>query len=157
MFSSNVRLFNLCIWYTQKKQRNFGWKFLISSVRQMIRKKAGAILLNPMLLICYPNLYQNINSHLLPLHISYRRSGEKLLKYQANSSSVIPSLILVHDSSVLKSIQIWYWSLLGFNLMEPSRYHGFPPVFWPHIVRLFGWDLCVLFCRRELGRVSNFK
>ena len=28
---------------------------------------------------------QNFNSHLLPLHISYRSSGEKLLKYQANN------------------------------------------------------------------------
>ena len=30
----------------------------------------------------------NLNSHLLPLFISYRSSGEKLIKYQANSSCV---------------------------------------------------------------------
>ena len=38
---------------------------------------------------------QNLNSHLLPLFISYRSSGEKLIKYQANSSCVIMSLILM--------------------------------------------------------------
>ena len=39
--------------------------------------------------------YQNLNSHLLPLLISYRSSGEKLIKYQANSSCVIMSVILM--------------------------------------------------------------
>ena len=47
---------------------------------------------------CHPltfkPLYQNFNSHLLPLHISYTISGE-LLKYQANSPCVILPFILV--------------------------------------------------------------
>ena len=38
---------------------------------------------------------QNLNSHLLSLFISYRSSGEKLIKYQANSSCVITSVILM--------------------------------------------------------------
>ena len=38
----------------------------------------------------------NLNSHLLPLFISYRSSGEKLIKYQANSSCVIVSVILMN-------------------------------------------------------------
>ena len=36
-----------------------------------------------------------LRSHWLPLFISYRSSGEKLIKYQANSSCVIMSLILM--------------------------------------------------------------
>ena len=36
-----------------------------------------------------------MNSHLLPLFISYRSCGEKLIKYQANSSRVIMSVILM--------------------------------------------------------------
>ena len=35
-----------------------------------------------------------MNSHLLPKFILYRISGEKLIKYQANSSWVIMSVIL---------------------------------------------------------------
>ena len=38
---------------------------------------------------------QNLNSHLLPLFISYRISGEKFRKYQANSSCVIMSVIVM--------------------------------------------------------------
>ena len=45
---------------------------------------------------------KNLNSHLLPLFISYRGSGEKLIKYQGNSSScVIMSIILM--TTVLQS------------------------------------------------------
>ena len=36
-----------------------------------------------------------MNSLLLPLFISYRSSGEKLIKYQANSSWVIMFVILM--------------------------------------------------------------
>ena len=45
-----------------------------------------------------------MNSHLLPLFISYRKSGEKLIKNQANSSCVIMSRNSHH--SVLQSIYI---------------------------------------------------
>ena len=38
---------------------------------------------------------QNLNSHLLPLFVSYRSNGEKLIKYQVNSSCVIMSVILM--------------------------------------------------------------
>lgn len=55
-------------------------------------------------------------SHLLPQHISCRGSGEKLLKYQANPSCVIPSLILLttlfYKALILQG-EIWCWSLLG--------------------------------------------
>ena len=36
-----------------------------------------------------------MNSHLLPLFISYRSSGEKLIKDKANSSCVIKTVILM--------------------------------------------------------------
>ena len=42
-----------------------------------------------------PNKHQNSNSRLLPLFIFYRSSGEKLIKYQATSSCVIISVILI--------------------------------------------------------------
>ena len=42
-----------------------------------------------------PNKHQNSNSRLLPLFIFYRSSGEKLIKYQATSSCVIMSVILI--------------------------------------------------------------
>ena len=42
-----------------------------------------------------PNKHQNSNSRLLPLFIFYRSSGEKLIKYQATSSCVIMSVILM--------------------------------------------------------------
>ena len=38
---------------------------------------------------------RNLNSQLLPLLISYRSNREKLIKYQANSSCVIMSVILM--------------------------------------------------------------
>ena len=38
---------------------------------------------------------QNLNSHLLPLFITYKSSGEKLIKYKANSSCVTMSVILM--------------------------------------------------------------
>ena len=38
---------------------------------------------------------QNLKSHMLVLFISYRCSGENLIKYQANSSCVIMSVILM--------------------------------------------------------------
>ena len=62
-----------------------------------------------------------MNSHLLPLFISYRSSGEKLIKYQANSSGVIMimSIILVttlfYKALVLHGEFIWCWSLLGLK------------------------------------------
>ena len=42
-----------------------------------------------------PNKHQNSNSRLLPLFIFYRSSREKLIKYQATSSCVIMSVILM--------------------------------------------------------------
>ena len=38
---------------------------------------------------------QNLHSHLLPLFVSYRSNGEKLIKYQVNSSCVIMFVILI--------------------------------------------------------------
>ena len=59
-----------------------------------------------------------MNSHLLPLFISYRSSGEKLIKYQANSSCVIMSVILMtilFDKSLILQGEIWCWSPLGLK------------------------------------------
>ena len=38
---------------------------------------------------------QNLNSHLFPLFISYKSSRDRLITYQANSSCVIRSVILM--------------------------------------------------------------
>ena len=45
---------------------------------------------------------QNVNSHLLPLSFPCRSSGEKLIKYQANSSCVIMFGILSHARGHLR-------------------------------------------------------
>ena len=59
-----------------------------------------------------------MNSQLLPLFIFYRSSGEKLIKYQANSSCVIMSVILIttlfYKALILRG-EIWCWSLLGLK------------------------------------------
>ena len=44
---------------------------------------------------------QNLNSHLLHLFISYRCSGEKLVKYHVNSSCMIMSVILLTTLLIL--------------------------------------------------------
>ena len=54
-----------------------------------------------------------------PYSISYRSSGEKLIKYQAiNSSFVIMSVILMttlfYNALILQG-EIWCWSLFGLN------------------------------------------
>ena len=51
----------------------------------------GRITFNPL----NPKIIINWNSHLLPLFISYRSSGEKLINYRANTSCVIMSVILM--------------------------------------------------------------
>ena len=53
-----------------------------------------------------------MNSHLLPLFVSYRSSGEKLITYQANSSCVSNS----HNHSVLQSIDITRRNLMLITL-----------------------------------------
>ena len=54
----------------------------------------------------------------MPLFISCRSSGKKLIKYQANSSCVIMSVILMttlfYKASILQG-EIWCWSLLGLK------------------------------------------
>ena len=59
-----------------------------------------------------------MNSHSLPLFISYRSSGEKLIKYQENSSCVIMSVILMttlfYKALILQG-EIWCWLLLGLK------------------------------------------
>ena len=48
-----------------------------------------------MFTLTFKPLDQDLNSRLLLLFISYRSSGEKLIRYQANSSCVIMSVILM--------------------------------------------------------------
>ena len=59
-----------------------------------------------------------MNSQLLSLLISYRSSEEKLIKYQANSSCVIMSVILI-TTLFYKALklqgEIWCWSLLALK------------------------------------------
>ena len=61
---------------------------------------------------------QNLNSHLLPLFISYRSGGEKSIKNQVNSSSLITSVILMttlfYKTLILQG-EIWCWSILGLK------------------------------------------
>ena len=53
-----------------------------------------------------------------PQFISYRSSGEKLIKYQPNSSCVIMSVLLMttlfYKALILQG-EIWCWSLLGLK------------------------------------------
>ena len=63
-----------------------------------------------------------MNSRLLPLFISYRSSGEKLIKYQPNLSCVIMPVILMQ----LCFTKHWYYkekfdaaSLLGLKGLNP--------------------------------------
>ena len=64
-----------------------------------------------------------MNSHLSPLFILCRRSGEKFIKYQANSSRVIMSVILMttlfYKALILQG-EIWCWSLLGLKGLKWS-------------------------------------
>ena len=54
----------------------------------------------------------------MPLFISYRSSGEKLIKYQANSYCVIMFVNLIttlfYKAFTLRG-EIWCWSLLGLK------------------------------------------
>ena len=67
-----------------------------------------------------------MNSHLLPPFISYRSSGKnsKLIKYQANSSCVIMSVILMTSlfyKELILQGEIWCWSLLRLKGLIPSN------------------------------------
>ena len=68
---------------------------------------------------------------MLPLFISYRSSGEKLIKYQENSSCVIMSVILTttlfYKALTLQG-EIWYWSLLGLKGLNMFMYGTMPQV-----------------------------
>ena len=62
---------------------------------------------------------------LLPLFISYRSNVEKLMKYQANSSCMIMSLILMttllYKALILQG-KIWCWSLLGLKGLRGASF-----------------------------------
>ena len=55
---------------------------------------------------------------MFPLFTSYRSSGEKLIKYQANSSCLIMSVILMitlfYKALILQG-EIWCWSIWGLK------------------------------------------
>ena len=70
--------------------------FLSKEKERVTQKFPGFNPLNPKI--------KNLNSHLLPLFISYIGSGEKVKKFQANSSCVIMSIILMNNWSVLQSM-----------------------------------------------------
>ena len=97
---------------------------------------------------------------LLPLFISYRSSGEKLIKYQANSSCVIMSVILMttlfYKALILQG-EIWCWSLLrwcytGRFVMTISAQHSVTTLLLHWFERLqycFNiWTLCCAKNRR---------
>ena len=84
-----------------------------------------------------------MNSHLLPLFISYRSSGEKLIKYQANSSCVIMFVILMttlfYKALILQG-ENWCWSLLGLKglrELSPTQISLILPI--SNILRCFDW------------------
>ena len=60
------------------------------------------------------------------LFIYHRSSGDKLIKYQANTSCVILSLIfmttLLYKALLLQG-EIWCWSLLGFKGLNIAVVH----------------------------------
>ena len=62
---------------------------------------------------------------LLPLFISYRSNGEKLIKYQANSSCMIMSVILMTPllyKALIFQGEIWCWSLLGLKGLRGASF-----------------------------------
>ena len=67
-------------------------------------------------------LRSNLNSHLLPLFISYTGIGQNLINYQANSCCVIMSVILM---SIDLPGEIWCWglSLILVSLMVLTMKH----------------------------------
>ena len=68
--------------------------------------------------LLHSSLDQNLNSHLLPLFICSRSSGEKVVKSQATSSRLIMSVILMTSLSykaLMFQREIWCWSLLGLK------------------------------------------
>ena len=61
-----------------------------------------------------------------PVFLSYRSSGEKLIKYQANSSCVIMSVILMTTlfyKALILPGEIWCWSLLGLKGLKMLPFH----------------------------------
>ena len=71
-----------------------------------------------------------MNSRLLPLFISYRSSGEKLIRYQGNSSCVIMSVILITTlfyKALISQGEIWCWSLSGLKGFKPQYPHENSP------------------------------
>ena len=88
----------------------------------LIREKVlcnKVVQFNP--IVSYLTLYtltSKFNSHLLSLCVFNRRSGENLLKYQLDSSSVIMSSILMttlfYKALILQG-EICCWSLLGLK------------------------------------------
>ena len=70
-------------------------------------------------------LRSKLNSHLLPLFIYHRSSGEKLIKYQSDTSCVIMSVILMTTlfyKALILQWEIWCWSLLGFKGLSRSSW-----------------------------------
>ena len=66
-----------------------------------------------------------MKSHLLPIFIFYRSSGEKLTKFQANSPCLIMSVILMTTlfyKAIILQGEIWCWSLLGIKGLNPRSY-----------------------------------
>ena len=96
----------------------------------------------------YVNMDQNLNSHLLPLFISYRSGGEKLIKLQANSSYVIISIILIttlFNKALILQGEIWFLGLKGlipyFPHYLPAAVHALDPNL-PQNFRTWKWDKC---------------
>ena len=74
--------------------------------------------------LTFKPLDQHVNSHLLPLFISYASSEENSIKYQENSSCVIMSVILMPTlfyKAVILHREIWCWSLLGLKGLTFGR------------------------------------
>ena len=67
------------------------------------------------ILTLYTLYDQNLNSHLLPIFLSYRCSGERLIKYHTNSYCVIMSVILM-TTLFLQSIDITRRNLMLITL-----------------------------------------
>ena len=93
-----------------------------------------------------------MNSHLLALFISYRSSGEKLMKYQGNSSCLIVSVILmttVFYKAVILQQESWCWSFLGLKGLTVTG----TLLSWPRGVDEFNITLLSSF-GKKLSQVS---
>ena len=92
LFEKKYQTFDT-VFHHQMKHLEVRQKY--SAARRIFNSLLGVSSGDETLRLMFDILHQNSNSHLLSLCVFNRSSGENLLKYRLDSSSVIMSLILM--------------------------------------------------------------